>query len=82
MKDRIRRRKIFTRILIASSVSAIAAAFGCSFALAYGIRLPFIPRYVPEISFGLIVTSLIVIGCSYMPSRGEKRGNGKNSGQP
>ena len=78
MRDKIKRRKIFTRILIASSVSAIAAAFGCSFALAYGIHLPFIPRYVPEISFGLIVTSLIVIGCSYVSFRGGKKdiGNG------
>ena len=78
MKDKIARRKIFMRVLLWSSVSAIASAMGYSLAFARGISIPYMLRYLPEISVGLIVGSLIVIWCSY-GWRGEEKKEGQNS---
>jgi len=78
MKDKIRRRKIFMRVLLWSSVSAIASAMGYSLAFTRGISIPYMLRYIPEISVGVIVGSLIVIGCSYGWHRKEQE-EGQNS---
>lgn len=66
MKDKTERRKILMRVLMWSSVAYFISALPCILARAQGVNLPFIPQYIPEISISVVVSSLVLIGCSYV----------------
>jgi hypothetical protein len=73
MRIRLPRREILYRVLLWSSAVYLIAVLPCIFARAYGVNLPFIPQYIPEASISVVVSSLVLIGCSYVSfCRGKK----------